>query len=282
MHLQTLIWAGTPPPRCLRTDGGLLLTPISTPLPRIPHTCRASPGAQAPGAFFGETKSSGPRGAPLNIDDMPVGRGAGGGAYEDDAADARFSSAQGRRRSPRGGDADGAKSGGGGGGDYDDGDVDDDDGKGGSRSGSGLSPIRQIRPKATELYNDRDPFIGEEGEADDNVPASFPPGQHPLENVLNFQDLSAPEALRGKSREVSEAAGITALVGEYRASCLFSKAWALREAATQKIQMMLTEGDDGGFENAPGITACLPTLAAIVKVGVEDKIQQVRVFPLHF
>jgi len=210
---------------------------------------------------------------------MPVGRGGGGGAYDDDAAaDARFSSAQGRRRSPRGGDGDGAKGGGGGGGgDYDDAGFDDEreEGKGGSRSGTGVSPVRQIRPKATELYNDRDPFIGEEGDPDDSVPASFPPGQHPLENVLNFQELSAPEALRGKSREVSEAAGITALVGEYRASCLFSKAWALREAATQKIQMMLTEGDDGGFENAPGISACLPTMAAIVKVGVEDKIQQV-------
>ena len=79
---------------------------------------------------------------------------------------------------------------------------------------------------------------------DDNstVMTTFPPGQHPLQNVPNFMELSAPEALRGKSREISESTGITNLVGEYRASCLFSKAWVLREAATQKIQMMLTEG----------------------------------------
>ena len=187
--------------------------------------------------------------------------------YEDDPADSRFSSAQGRKRSPRGGAAggQGGAGGGGGGGGYDDEgprggaskgpgpgifheddeyDESDPDMKRGGGGGGGINAsTRQIRPKATELYNDRDPFLGEEGDADDdNVPASFPPGQHPLENVPNFMELSAPEALRGKSREISESTGITNLVGEYRASCLFSKAWVLREAATQKIQMMLTEG----------------------------------------
>ena len=182
--------------------------------------------------------------------------------YEEDPADSRFSSAQGRKRSPRGGAAGGQGQGGGGGG------YEDEPGRGGASKGPGPgifheddeydesdpdmkrggggginASTRQIRPKATELYNDRDPFLGEEGDADDdNVPASFPPGQHPLENVPNFVELSAPEALRGKSREISESTGITNLVGEYRASCLFSKAWILREAATQKIQMMLTEG----------------------------------------
>ena len=37
----------------------------------------------------------------------------------------------------------------------------------------------------------------------------------------------------------------------------------------------MIEGDEGGFETTPGITNCLPVLAGICKVGVEDKIQQV-------
>ena len=105
------------------------------------------------------------------------------------------------------------------------------------------SPIRQIRPKATGYdMSDIDGDGGMNFDDNSNASASFPPGQHPLQNVPNFMELSAPEALRGKSREISESTGMITLVGEYRASCLFSKAWVLREAATQKIQMMLTEG----------------------------------------
>ena len=108
-------------------------------------------------------------------------------------------------------------------------------------------PIRQNRSKAKATGYDMDDLNQDGGmNGDDNnnnsAPVSFPPGQHPLQNVPNCMELSAPEALRGKSREVSESTGIISLVGEYRASCLFSKAWILREAATQKIQIMLTEG----------------------------------------
>ena len=71
---------------------------------------------------------------------------------------------------------------------------------------------------------------------------------------------------------MSDSSGITALLGEYRARCLFSKTWVLREAAVSKVQLML------GAElsrDPPGLGTCLPAVCAVIKVGVEDKIQQV-------
>jgi hypothetical protein len=62
------------------------------------------------------------------------------------------------------------------------------------------------------------------------------------------------------------------LIGEYRARCLFSKTWVLREAAVNKIQLMLTSDFS---RDPPGLAHCLPALCAVIKVGVEDKIQQV-------
>jgi hypothetical protein len=64
---------------------------------------------------------------------------------------------------------------------------------------------------------------------------------------------------------------------------LFSKTWALRDAVMTKILMMLTGTDrDGGeagdgvcLEVNPGIAACMPALAQICRVGVDDKNQQV-------
>jgi hypothetical protein len=87
---------------------------------------------------------------------------------------------------------------------------------------------------------------------------------------------------RWLNREIAETGGITNLIGEYRARCLFSKTWALRDAVMTKVLMMLTghhiEGDESGevclIEN-PGIAACLPAIAQIIRVGVDDKIQQV-------
>lgn len=47
--------------------------------------------------------------------------------------------------------------------------------------------------------------------------------------------------------------------------------WALREAAIAKVQLLLQEE----FESKPGVPACLAALLTIVRVGVDDKIQQV-------
>ena len=57
-------------------------------------------------------------------------------------------------------------------------------------------------------------------------------------------------------REFSEQHGITRLLGEYRARCLFSKTWVLRDAATLKVQLMLSDELE-----REGISSCLPSLA---------------------
>ncbi|KAJ1396116.1 hypothetical protein B484DRAFT_407424 [Ochromonadaceae sp. CCMP2298] len=135
---------------------------------------------------------------------------------------------------------------------------------------------RPIKPKA----NTYDPTVG--GIDDDpnsfrgstkaaKAVEQFPAGQHPLEGVPGFDALPSPEALAGKSRETSEQGGITALIGEYRARCLFSKTWVLREAALQKVLLMVTKE----IAQEPGLGAALPALAVIARVAVEDKIQQV-------
>lgn len=135
---------------------------------------------------------------------------------------------------------------------------------------------RPIRPKERSTYDDRDPDIGEL-ETDEQMLSSrykeekFAPGSHPLEGVPNLSELPTPEDLIGKSRDLSEQSGITNLIGEYRARCLFSKVWILREASVLKIHMLLNKF----CEDAPGINTCLPVLCTIVRVGVEDKIQQV-------
>ena len=62
----------------------------------------------------------------------------------------------------------------------------------------------------------------------------FPPGQHPLEGLHNMLDLPAPEALNSIGEEMARTLGISELLGDYRTMCLFSKHWALREAALNK------------------------------------------------
>ena len=58
-------------------------------------------------------------------------------------------------------------------------------------------------------------------------------------------------------REFSEQFGITHLIGEYRARCLFSKTWAIRDAVIYKVQMMLQE------EFQDKISNCLPALSGM-------------------
>lgn len=111
---------------------------------------------------------------PLNIDDLPVGKGntvadgslSGRGGYVDDSnADSRFSSSgSGRKRSPRGvqplervegvdSDISSAEPHG----------QDSDVHYGAEENSSpqnNLVKSRKLKPKETESYNDRDPFMG--------------------------------------------------------------------------------------------------------------------------
>ena len=62
-------------------------------------------------------------------------------------------------------------------------------------------------------------------------------------------------------REFSEQYGITHLIGEYRARCLFSKTWAIRDAVIYKVQMMLQE------EFQDKISNCLPALSGSMQAS---------------
>lgn len=100
----------------------------------------------------------------------------------------------------------------------------------------------------------------------------FEPGDHPLEGVKGFLDLPAPEEMSSKSREIADSGGIIRMFGEYLAKCLFSKTWVLREAAISKILILM---DATGNINGISIGQSLNALSVVLKVGFEDKIQQV-------
>jgi centrosomal protein CEP104 len=130
---------------------------------------------------------------------------------------------------------------------------------------------RPIRPKSRTDYEDADPDAGIIDVPERFKEENFSPGAHPLEGMPNFEELPIPEELRGKSRDVSDQNGVTTLVGDYLARCLFSRNWQLRETAINKIDQLLKSE----YENTPGITQSIQALATIVRLGVEDKIQQV-------
>ena len=97
------------------------------------------------------------------------------------------------------------------------------------------------------------------------------PLQRSSKDCQSKGSLSLLLLIRNFLRDASDSAGITALLGEYRARCLFSKVWALREAAIIKTRDLL--GSD--YLKNPGLGASLAPLAAIIKNGVNDKIAQV-------
>lgn len=53
--------------------------------------------------------------------------------------------------------------------------------------------------------------------------------------------------------------------------CLFSKTWALRDAAVTKIKLLL----QSQFVSQPGIGSVFNAIIAVLKTGLEDKIAQV-------
>lgn len=59
------------------------------------------------------------------------------------------------------------------------------------------------------------------------------------------------------------------MYGEYRARCLYSKAWTLREAVITKIMRLLEDEYNGDA------SAYLAPICGVLRLGAEDKIQQV-------
>jgi hypothetical protein len=70
--------------------------------------------------------------------------------------------------------------------------------------------------------------------------------------------------------ELSDQFGISNLIGEYRARCLFSKVWGLREAVINKVRLLLQEQ----YSENPGLSSCINALCAVVRVGIDDKLSQ--------
>ena len=172
----------------------------------------------------------------MNVDDIPVGGGAG--VYDESKYE------------------------------------DESDAMGGANS----QHDRSIRSKGVypDIAEDEDAFSGGNGgigapAADNAEKDAFPPGQHPLEGVNNFAELPAPESITSKSDDYAKQLGIVGLLGEYRARCLFSRTWALREAAVSKTKMMLSNE----FEQDPGLNDSVKGVAGVIRVGMEDKFQQV-------
>jgi len=91
---------------------------------------------------------------------------------------------------------------------------------------------------------------------------------HPLEGVPHYRDLPEPEEMVD---QVREQAGIVDLFGSYRVKCLYSKIWALREAAILKIRRMLPRE----LMISPGLANCLSEVASVILTGIDDKMHQV-------
>ena len=102
--------------------------------------------------------------------------------------------------------------------------------------------------------------------------ANFDEG-HPLEGVPHSDDLPAPDPLSDDQMSFMQQTGIIALLGEYRARCLFSKVFALRDAVIMKLRIMVQSRS----HEIPPLEECLSSVATVLKMMVEDKIHQVVV-----
>jgi centrosomal protein CEP104 len=114
------------------------------------------------------------------------------------------------------------------------------------------------------------------------VDDTFPDGQHPLEGVPDMNEMPHPEQLAGRFKEYADQTRVTALLGEYRTKCLFSKMWQLREAAIRKVRLMMKEGGLEGFGGDGTAEKFLSPLGVIGKIGTEDKIAQVLFASLSY
>jgi hypothetical protein len=73
------------------------------------------------------------------------------------------------------------------------------------------------------------------------------------------------------NRAYANESDIADLLGEFLTRCLFSKTWALREAAVYKVRLLLKEE----FEHTPGLAVCLRALVTVATLIADDKIAQV-------
>lgn len=99
-------------------------------------------------------------------------------------------------------------------------------------------------------------------------PAYTGNGPHPLEGVPNHEQLVEPETLSPAINQ--EATKLIEIYGEYIVRCLYSKTWALREAALQKINLELPR-----VARENGNIKCFSAIAQILNNIGRDKVSQV-------
>ena len=92
---------------------------------------------------------------------------------------------------------------------------------------------------------------------------------HPLGGIAtNILELEQPEFL--SASHAKEASLVVQVFGEYLARCLWSKSWNLRDAALQKIQLELDEGNHGH-----SLRQLVQVMSIVLKRGVGDKIANI-------
>ena len=89
-----------------------------------------------------------------------------------------------------------------------------------------------------------------------------------LAGVPNAAELPSPEPFAADMNSNLDLVAVTTLLGDYRARCLVSKNWSLREATLAKVRLLLDEGNWEQFED-------LEQLCDITRSCVHDKIAQV-------
>mmetsp|Transcript_22355 Transcript_22355/g.69027 ORF Transcript_22355/g.69027 Transcript_22355/m.69027 type:complete len:845 (+) Transcript_22355:500-3034(+) len=89
-----------------------------------------------------------------------------------------------------------------------------------------------------------------------------------LAGVPNAAELPVPESLVADVGANVDIASVRAILGDYRARCLLSKNWALREASLAKTRLLVYENHWEHLED-------FSSLCDVARLGVTDKIAQV-------
>jgi len=90
-----------------------------------------------------------------------------------------------------------------------------------------------------------------------------------LKGLSNVSELPDPEPFVAVDVGIdNDFSAVSAFLGEYRSRCLFSKNWALREAALAKTRLLVEEGTwSEAIDLGP--------LCHISRIGIQDKVAQV-------
>lgn len=123
------------------------------------------------------------------------------------------------------------------------------------------------------LYEDAKQDQGYDQELEYEQEPEPSPQRHPLEGVPNYQDLPEPEPWVLEQQDQALQQGIVEVFGDYRARCIYSKVYAVREAVAHKAAMMLR----GARGEIPPLRDCLSEVCALIRSLAGDKIHQVLV-----